>query len=78
MSCVPPCAMRWEARAHLKHFRRVGPLLRVDLERLREVVPEYWRERLRVRDLGRAVCGDEVERLEGVLVEIWGLALDHL
>lgn len=64
--------------AYLQQLRRRGPLLGIDLERFREVVAENRGERLGVRDLRRPVRRDEVQRLERVLVQIWGLALDHL
>lgn len=43
-----------------------------------KVVFEDIRERLGVIDGWRAICGDEVERLERVLVEIWWFTFDHL
>ena len=64
--------------AYLQQGIGIWPLLRVDLKRLGEVVFEDIRERLRVIDGRCAICGDEVECLERVLVEIWWFAFDHL
>jgi len=65
----------------MSHFQQgigVWPLLRVDLERLSEVVFEDIREGLGVIDGRCAIRGDEVECLKRVLVEIWWFTFNHL
>jgi hypothetical protein len=62
----------------LKRPARIRSLLRVHLERLRQIVPERPAQRFRVRDRRRPVRRDEVKRLERVLVQVRRLALDHL
>ena len=63
---------------YLQRLRRIRPLLRVHLKRLLQIVREHRREVFRVRNLRRAICGDEVERLQRVLVQVRRLALNHL
>ena len=64
--------------AYLQQGIGIWPLLRIDLERLGEVVLEDIREGIGVVNSRRAICGDEIECLERVLVEIWWFTLDHL
>lgn len=62
---------------YLEQLSRIGALLCVDLERLGEVILEDERESVGIGNLGGAIGGNEIECLEGVLIQIGGFALDH-
>jgi len=61
-----------------EQLRCSGPFFGVDLQRLRQVVLEYRRQRFWVRDRGRAIRRNEIQGFQWVLVEVRGFTLDHL
>ena len=56
----------------------IWPLLRVPLQRPRQIITEHRAQSLRVGNLRRPVRSDEVQSLERVLVKVGRLAFDHL
>ena len=62
----------------LQKLRRIWPLVSVNLERLGEVIAERWRQVLRIGNRWCAVRGDQIKRLQRILIEVRRFTLDHL
>ena len=65
-----------EVMAH--ELGRTGTRLDIDAETDRQESLELLGQFIWLLEAGRAVCGDEVERLEGLFVEVRWLGFDHL
>lgn len=64
-------------KSHLQNLGRIWPLLRIDLQGLRQIVPEDGREHFWVGNRRRTVGRNEVQCLQRILIEVWRFALDH-
>ena len=62
----------------LQKLCRVGSFLSIDFKRLGKVVAEHRRQVLWIGNRRCAVRGDQVQSLEGILIEIRGFTLNHL
>lgn len=60
-----------------EHTRCIRPLLGINFQARVEEVEEAWGEILGIVDLRRAVCCNEVEGTERVLVEVGRFAFHH-